>query len=152
MQWSLGKFLVVFVSSIYQQDDWIDYLHLVEFPYNNLVSFFYQIYSFLCQERKPSLLDDAWTSKNLEKSCCKGTLLWLQEIQITLSHYLQVAQATHKKFANLHHIHSTPETQKLQVGDCIWLLRSNVKTTLPCNKLDYQRLSPYITPFVCVFI
>ena len=33
---------------------------------------------------------------------------------------------------------------KFQVGDRVWLLRHNVKTTRPCNKLDYQRLGPYL--------
>jgi hypothetical protein len=30
------------------------------------------------------------------------------------------------------------------VGDRVWLLQSNSKTTRPCQKLDYQRFDPYV--------
>jgi hypothetical protein len=33
---------------------------------------------------------------------------------------------------------------KFQVGDRVWLLRRNLKTTRPCDKLDYQRLGPFM--------
>jgi hypothetical protein len=38
---------------------------------------------------------------------------------------------------------SRKENPLLQVGDKVWLLRCNIKTTRPCNKLDYQRIGPF---------
>lgn len=29
------------------------------------------------------------------------------------------------------------------MGDKVWLLRRNIKTTHPCDKLDYRRLGPF---------
>ena len=37
-----------------------------------------------------------------------------------------------------------PKEPKFQIGDRVWLLRRNVKTTKPCANLDYQRLGPFI--------
>jgi hypothetical protein len=34
---------------------------------------------------------------------------------------------------------------KFKVGDSVWLLRRNVNTTRPCEKLqEYQRLGPFV--------
>jgi hypothetical protein len=33
---------------------------------------------------------------------------------------------------------------KFQIVERVWLLRRNVKTTRPCDKLDYQRLGPFM--------
>ena len=46
--------------------------------------------------------------------------------------------------ADNHRLYSTLEDLKFKVGDRVWLFRRNVKTTRPCNKLDYQCLSPQI--------
>ena len=54
------------------------------------------------------------------------------------------AQATHKKATDRHRLDSSPKEPKFQIGDRVWLLRRNVKTTRPCDKLDYQRLGPFI--------
>jgi hypothetical protein len=35
------------------------------------------------------------------------------------------------------------EQPQLNVGDKVWLLRCNIKTTRPCDKLDYCRLGPF---------
>ena len=57
---------------------------------------------------------------------------------------MHTAQATHKKVADCHRLDSSPEEPKFRIGDHVWLLRRNVKTTRPCDKLDYQRLGPFI--------
>jgi hypothetical protein len=32
----------------------------------------------------------------------------------------------------------------INIGDKVWLLRRNLKTNLPCNKLDFRRLGPFL--------
>ena len=54
------------------------------------------------------------------------------------------SQATYKKVADRHRLNSSPDKPKFQVGDRAWLLQRNIKTTRPCNKLDYQRLGPFV--------
>ena len=38
---------------------------------------------------------------------------------------------------------SKKEQSLLQVGDKIWLLRCNIKTTQPYDKLDYGKIGPF---------
>jgi hypothetical protein len=33
--------------------------------------------------------------------------------------------------------------QKYKIGDKVWLVRKNLKTKRPCDKLDYKRLGPF---------
>jgi len=35
------------------------------------------------------------------------------------------------------------ESPPFQVGEKIWLIRRNIKTSRPCDKLDYRQLGPF---------
>ena len=59
------------------------------------------------------------------------------------SHHLRDAQATHKKVADRFRLDSSPDNPKFKIGDRVWLQKHNVKTTRPCDKLDYQWLGPF---------
>ena len=65
-------------------------------------------------------------------------------MHVALSQHLQTTQATHKKATDRHRLDSSPKEPKFRIEDRVWLLRRNVKTTRPSDKLDYQRLSPFI--------
>jgi hypothetical protein len=32
----------------------------------------------------------------------------------------------------------------INIGDKVWLLRRNLKTNCPCDKLDFHRLGPFL--------
>ncbi len=64
----------------------------------------------------------------------------LSEIQATLKLQLQAAQESYKAFADKYR----NEAPTLKVGSKVWLLRRNIKTKRPCDKLDYRRLGPFI--------
>ena len=49
-----------------------------------------------------------------------------------MSNHLQLVVASHKHVANHHHLQHT-----FQIGDHVWLL--------PCDKLNYQQLRPFMT-------
>ena len=49
------------------------------------------------------------------------------------------AQANYKKHADRHRM----AAPAFQVGDKVWLLARNLKTTRPTKKLDYRRAGPY---------
>jgi hypothetical protein len=65
-------------------------------------------------------------------------LEWLRQIQADLSIHLQQAQQTDKVYADRHRLPSG-----FKIGDRVWLLRGHIKTTRPCEKLDYRRLGPF---------
>ena len=62
----------------------------------------------------------------------------LRKIQMDLSTHLRHAQHTQKNYVDRHRLPSS-----FAIGDRVWLLRRHIKTTRPCNKLDYRRLGPF---------
>ena len=57
------------------------------------------------------------------------------------SSHLRHAQHTQKNYADRHRLPSS-----FAIGDRVWLLHRHIKTTRPCDKLDYRRLGPF-----CIF-
>ena len=53
--------------------------------------------------------------------------------------HLEQAQLCYKEIADV----KRKKHPSFQVGDKVWLLRCNIKTNRPCNKLDYQRIGPF---------
>ena len=78
-----------------------------------------------------------WSQQTLVQSYT--SLNPLQHLQSELSSHLQKAQAQHKAHADRHRLLSP-----FKVGDGVWLLRRHIKTTQPCDKLDYKRLGHFV--------
>jgi hypothetical protein len=139
---TLEQYLRCFIN--YQQDDWIDFLHMAEFAYNNSIHSSTGYTPFFantgCHPRW-MMLENIEVSNN---PTIEGHLEQLKDIQVKLADHLLRAQATYKKAADRRRLNSSPEKPMFQVGDRVWLVRRNVKTTRPCNKLDYQRLGPFV--------
>ena len=60
------------------------------------------------------------------------------DVQSKLKEQLIKAQESYKKFADKRRTSFT-----FSVGDLVWLLRKNIRTSRPCDKLDYKRLGPF---------
>ena len=97
--------------------------------------------SFLSYHPRWTMMAHPEISKN---PAVEDRLCQLQEVQVALSQHLQIAQSAHKKAIDRHRLDSSRKEPKFRIGDRVWLLRRNVKTTRPCDKLDYQRLGPFI--------
>jgi hypothetical protein len=139
---TLEQYLRCFIN--YQQDDWVDFLHFAEFAYNNSVhssTGYTPFFANIGYHPRWMMVEHPETSKS---PAVEDRLRQLQEVHVALSQHLHTAQATHKKAADRHRLDSSPEEPKFRIGDRVWLLRRNVKTTRPCDKLDYQRLGPFI--------
>src|SRR4029078_4945153 len=63
----------------------------------------------------------------------------LKEIQEDLKFHIASAQESQERYYNQH---KEPQPD-LQPGDLVWLLRRNIKTTRPSDKLDVRRLGPF---------
>ena len=74
----------------------------------------------------------------------EGRLHQLEDVEAKLSVHLRNAQAAHKKVADKHCLDSSQLEPKCRLADHIWLLQRNVKTTRQCDKLDFQRLGPFV--------
>jgi hypothetical protein len=122
----------------YQQDDWTTYLPLAEFAYNNSIHASSQQTPFFANYGYHPKLDLLGTSKD-ENPAAEDFAKHLMEIQTTLKLQLQVAQDSYKASADKFR----KNAPAFQNGDKVWLLRRNIKTTRPCDKLDYRRLGPF---------
>lgn len=133
----LEQYIRCFTS--YQQDDWVDLLPTAEFALNSSqsastgISPFYANYGFHPRadplpQRVPG---------NVQ--AVDELIDHLEEIRRTLRLELEKAQADQARYANAHRL----PAPLFKVGDKVWLLRRNIKTSRPSDKLDYARLGPY---------
>jgi hypothetical protein len=122
----------------YQQDDWMEYLSLAEFAYNNTLHASTQQTPFFSNYGYHPKLDLLSPSMH-SNPAAEGFAKQLSELQAMLRLQLQTAQESYKatadKFRN--------EAPTFKIGDKVWLLRRNIKTKRPCDKLDYRRLGPF---------
>lgn len=133
----IEAYLRSFVS--YHQDDWVDLLPFCEVAINNSQSTatghspFYLNYGFnprfdFLPRREPTVAPAA-----------EEFVRHLEEISKEAQLELQQAQELQAKYADRHRL-PTPD---FKIGDNVWLLRRNIKTSRPSDKLDFKRLGPY---------
>ena len=133
---TLEAFLRAYVS--YQQDDWVDYLPLAEFAFNNNVNLstnmspFYANFGF-----HPSFEPRLTQTTNVPAAADLATRL--ERLHGELRAELKAAQEHQARYYN----QQVSESPCYQPDQLVWLLRRNIKTTRPSNKLDHRRLGPF---------
>jgi transposase InsO family protein len=133
---TLEAYLRAFCS--YQQDDWVDYLPLAEFSFNNLEnSSTHQTPFFANLAYHPTF--EPQLAQHTTVPAAKDLAQRLDQIHTELRAELEHAQSLQSKYYNAHHI-PDPNFKEDQL---VWLLRRNIKTTRPSDKLDHHRLGPY---------
>ena len=134
---TLEQYLRCFIN--YQQDNWSTLLPMAEFCYNNTVHSstnqtpFYALHGYHPRFHVDVPRVSASTPlahKRLQS--IKGT-------QEDLQFHIATAQESQAHYYNQDKL-SQPDYQP---GDLVWLLRRNIKTTRPSDKLDVKRLGPY---------
>jgi hypothetical protein len=122
----------------YHQDDWLQLLPLAEFVYNNtqssstLMSPFYANYSYhpRCTVKLATDTVNPAADDLVDR---------LQAIHADLKLRLRCAQDKYKENYDAR----TASTPSFAVGDKVWLLRKNIRTTRPSQKLDTKRMGPF---------
>ena len=122
----------------YQQDDWVDYLPLAEFCFNNLENsstrqtpFFANLAYHPTFEPQISHLSTTPAADDLARR--------LARIHEELRAELQHAQQLQAYYYDAHRL-PPPDFEPDQL---VWLLRRHITTTRPSIKLDHRRLGPY---------
>lgn len=125
----------------YEQDNWSELLPIAEFAYNNSwhssvkAAPFYANYGYHPKATFNIVADETMTHvPSLEKLTEK-----IHKVQEELQAEMAFAQASHKEFSDKHRLPSP----RYKVGEKVWLLRKNIKTKRPSDKLDYKRIGPY---------
>ncbi|KAK9395794.1 PEG10: Retrotransposon-derived protein PEG10 [Crotalus adamanteus] len=121
-----------------QQNNWVDYLMVAEFTFNNSQHTSTWMTPFLAnvgyhpQFFPLSLLDSPVPTAN-------NYMAELQVIHRLVRQQLEKAKADYKRFAD----RSRRDTPPLTVGDRVWLSTRNLPSTWPAKKLDHQYLGPF---------
>jgi hypothetical protein len=134
---TLEQYLRCFIN--YQQDDWSTLLPMAEFCYNNTVHSstnqtpFYALHGYHPRFHVDVPRVSASTPLAHER------LQLIKNTQEDLQFHIATAQESQAQYYNQNKL---PQPD-YQPGDLVWLLRRNIKTTRPSDKLDVKRLGPY---------
>jgi len=114
---------------------------MAEFSYNNTLSATLGITPFqaMCGKNSRYQINPNPVAKLPAPSVIKKYADCLSELDSYLRSEMTWSQATYSEQANKSQIPSP----KLEVGDEVWLLRRNVKTTRPSTKLDFKHLGKF---------
>src|SRR5258705_4161815 len=119
----------------YQQDDWVDYLPLAEFTFNNLENSstrqtpFYANFAYH-PAFEPVLTEHSTVPTATDLATHLGIIH--TELRSELEHAQQIQ-------AKYHDAHALPAPE-FKPNQLVWLLRRNIKSTRPSPKLDHRRL------------
>jgi hypothetical protein len=122
----------------YQQDDWVDYLPLAEFAFNNLENSSTHQTPFFANYAYHPTFEPQITERSTVPAAT-DLAARLDMIHEELRAELQSAQDTQAKYYN----RKASVAPEFKPDQLVWLLRRNIKTTRPSLKLDHRRLGPY---------
>ena len=131
----LEQYLRIFVD--YDQAKWVQLLPTAAFAYNNSfhesikMSPFYANYGY-----NPTFQVEL---KDVKSPDAKERIQYIHTLHEILQHEIANAQKAFSEHADKKRLSIIP----FKEGDKVWLLRRNIKTTRPSEKLDYKRLGPF---------
>ena len=132
----IEQYLRMFVNQ--RQDDWAEWLPLVEFAYNNRIHSSTRQTPFEVDTgRHPRMGIEPHRTSKIE-AAEEFTNRMKQVIEETRSALKQAALDMSRHY-NAHHQHSHP----FKKGDKVWLDSRNIKTTRPTKKLDDKWFGPF---------
>jgi hypothetical protein len=135
---TLETYLRAFVS--YQQDDWVNYLPVAEFSFNNAKNSSTKQSTFFANTGfHPTFEPRVTEAAPAAVPAAADLAARLECIHAELRAELKHAQEVQARAYDRHHDPSPTSNQ----GQLVWLLRRNIKTTRPSDKLDHRRLGPY---------
>lgn len=123
----------------YHQDDWMELLPLAEFAYNNTTHGSTQQTPFFANYGYHPRFDH-FDFGTIQNPAAEDLARRISEIHKEVRDQLHGAQANQKRNADKYR----KEHPRICVGDKVWLLKRNIKTRRPCDKLDYRRLGPFV--------
>jgi hypothetical protein len=121
----------------YLQDDWVDLLPLAEFSYNSSYHSSLGMSPFFANKGYNPRL--TITLSETPVPSAKEHLQRLKSVHETCRSNIKKALDQHAFWANKRRL-PAPD---FKPGDSVWLLRRNVKTLRPSDKLDAKKLGPF---------
>ena len=122
----------------YQQEDWVDFLAMAEFAYNNSIHASTKVSPFFANYGFHPRFSISIPATSVNPSA-ETRARALHDVHRDLSLELRVVGDHYKDQADRHRL----AAPTFAIGDMVWLLRRHIATTRPCAKLDYKRLGPF---------
>jgi hypothetical protein len=122
----------------YLQNDWHESLALAEFSYNNSLHASTRTTPFFANYGFHPKFDSNQLTLRLSPAA-ERIVENLEQLHHEVRKHLQEAQDSYKQFAD----RQRKESPLFRIGDLVWLSKRNIKTTRPCDKLDYKKLGPF---------
>lgn len=120
-----------------EQNDWVRWLPMAEFAYNNTASSSTKLSPFFAQQGFHPRFNYLVASSGIPEA--DSFVKHLQLIQSSLVDSLSAAKEAQSRFYN--------KKRRVEVtyqpGDLVWLSRRNIKTKRASSKLDVRRLGPF---------
>lgn len=134
---TLEQYLRCYIN--YQQDNWSDLLPMAEFCYNNTIHSSTNQTPFFALHGYHPRFNLQVPRVAASNPTAQTRLQTLKETQEDLQFHIKSAQESQERYYN-QHVQAQPA---FAPGDSVWLLRSNIKTTRPSDKLDAKKLGPF---------
>ncbi len=127
----------------YQQDNWVTWLPLAEFAYNNSVHASTGVTPFYAEQMVHPSIEEAVRDAPVDGSVpdvpdAKARAEQMVELRAFLEKRWREATATQRKYAD-----RRSKLREFAVGDMVWLLGKNIRTKWPSKKLDHRSYGPY---------
>ncbi len=131
----------------YQQDDWSEWLFMIEFAFNVVISISTELFAFMTNyEFESRMFFDSFTKIN-DKSAKKRILTRktsniinkMKDIWNFIKRKLANAQENQKRYVDQKRILSS----EYEVEDMIWLFTKNIKTKRSFKKLNHKWIDLY---------
>jgi len=125
----------------YQQDNWQQLLPHAEFAYNNSIHASTGKTPFFANYGQHPITPSTATPPASESSnpAAEDIANPFRQLHQQLARALADATETQARYYN----RKVKDAPQFKIGDQVWLLRRNIATTRPSDKLDYRRLGPY---------
>lgn len=132
----IEQFLRLFVN--HRQDDWVEWLAMAEFSYNNRIQASTRQTPFMLNTgRHPRM-----GSEPFKHSTNESVDQFAQRMQATRK---EAEAALHQAADDMarYYNQGRQEAVSYKVGDKVWLDGKNIQTSRPCKKLDDKRYGPF---------
>ena len=132
----IEQYLRIYIN--YQQNDWVAWLALSEFSYNNSINSSTGMTPFCANKGTHPIFDPSIIRESIIPQA-EELIQQLHRICLELQANLKYAQGNYMKQANK----TRSEQPIINLGDLVFLNRKNIRTNRPSKKLDDKKLGPF---------